>query len=266
MASFDVVIDTSVFERRLTQLEREQLPFARVLASNTAAFETLQTMRKSLPIFFDRPTPWTVARVMQYAKATKEHPAATIFIPADPDKGAAPTDVLGHHIFGTQRPAKRSEKQLQRAGLMSRDEILVPASGMELDQYGNVRGRTMVQILSQLRAFTESGFQANVTARSQRRRRRRPQDHYFWSRGGALKRGVWKRQGVTYKARYKRGSHAAGRMILPRGVIPVLLVAKSPVYPKRFDFPELAGNEARRRFLAAWPAALRRAVRTARRR
>lgn len=261
MTSFNVVIDTSVAQRRLTKIERDQLPFARLLASNQAAFETMQTMRKSLDLFFDRPTPWLRTRTILYHKGTKESPSALLYIPADPDKGAAPTDVLAHHIFGGQRALKRSEKQLVRAGLISEDEIIVPAQGLQLDQYGNVPGRTMVQILSQIRAFTEAGFQANQTARSRRRNQSREQ--YFWSRGDVLPRGVWKRHGVSYKAPYARKEHRAGRLILPRNVMPVLLVVKAPNYPKRFDFPRLVATEARRRFLAAWPAALARAVRTA---
>lgn len=262
MTSFNVVIDTSVAQRRLTKIERDQLPFARLLASNQAAFETMQTMRKSLDLFFDRPTPWLRARTILYQKGTKESPSALLYIPADPDKGAAPTDVLAHHIFGGQRALKRGEKQLVRAGLISTDEIVVPAQGMQLDQYGNVPGRTMVQILSQIRAFTEAGFQANVTARSRLRNRNTGQ--YFWSRGDVLPRGVWKRKGVVHKAAHPYRQFRAGRTTLPRGVVPVLLVVKAPTYPKRFDFPRLAATEARRRFLAAWPAALARAVRTAR--
>src|SRR5690606_19154460 len=111
----------------------------------------------------------------------------------------------------------------------------------------------------------ESGFKANVTARSRRRNSKRAQ--YFWSPGtNGLPRGVYRREGVTYQAPYQYRNLPAGRQIMPRGVAPVLLVFKSATYGKRFDFPRLAGEESRRRFLDAWPRALERALRTARKR
>src|SRR5690606_33547798 len=114
-------------------------------------------------------------------KGTKESPAALLYIPSNPDKGAAPTDVLGHHIFGVERVAKRSERQLMRAGLISPNERVVPGEGMRLNQYGNIPSSTMIQILSAIRAFTEAGFQANITERSKGRNKNRAQ--YFWSYG-----------------------------------------------------------------------------------
>lgn len=264
MASFSVVVDTRNGERRLTKIEREQLPFANMLASNTAAYETMQTMRKSLDLFFDAPTPWLRRRAILYKKGTKDRPAAELYIPAERGKGgSSPVDVLSHHIFSGARVAKRSEMRLMRAGLIGPNERLVPADGMDLDQYGNVPPRKMVQILSALRTFNEAGYNANITKRSKARNPRRAQ--YFWSRGDVLPRGVYERVGRTKVAKRKYGNLPAGRRTAARDVLPVLLVVPSPNYRKRFDFLGLAAKEARRRFVLAFPAAMRRAVATARR-
>src|SRR5690606_25274024 len=116
-------------------------------------------------------------------------------IPDAPDKGTPPVDVLGHHVFGGQRVAKRSEKQLQRAGLISANERVVPGDGMRLNRYGNVPPAEMVRILSAIRAFAEVGSAANITARS--RARNPGRDQYFWSDGTHLPRGVYRRVGRT---------------------------------------------------------------------
>src|SRR5690606_21955104 len=112
------------------------------------------------------PTPWLRSRAILYKKGTKQSPAAELYIPESPDKGTAPTDVLSHHIFSGPRVAKRSERRLMRAGLMSANERLVPGDGLKLDPYGNVPASTMVQILSAIRGFAEVGSAANITARS----------------------------------------------------------------------------------------------------
>jgi hypothetical protein len=247
MATFNVVIDTKVFEQRLTRLEREQLPFARSLAANQAAFETRAVLLKATPLFIDQPTPFTL-RGIRYRKGTKHSPAAEIYLSGDAPKGTAPAEYMEPIIFGGRRRQKRSERVLARAGIISDDEGVVPAA-IKLNRYGNIPGPTMVRILSQVRAFGEEGFSANATPTSRARRKRRGQkDKYFVSRGGHLRRGIYERYG------------AGGRRVKP-----VLLFVKLPTYTKSFDFVKIASDEARRRFVRAWPAALRRALGTARR-
>jgi hypothetical protein len=271
MAAFNVVIDTKVFEQRLTKLEREQLPFARSLAANQAVFETRAVLQRAMPLFLDEPTPFTVSGV-RYKKGTKDSPAAEIYISDDAAKGTSPKQYLQALIRGQRRRQKRSERVLARAGLISDDEGWVPATrtspnppAIRLNRYGNVTGGKITEILSGIRAFGEEGFQANITATSRARGKKRRRAEYFVSRGGKLPRGIYQRFGRRSKARHKYNTLPAGRPVTGRQIRPVLLFVKLPVYSKQFDFYGIAEKEGRRRFLQAWPAALRRALATARR-
>ena len=263
MATFDVVIDTRVLDRKLTQLELEQLPFARSLAANQAAFETMGVMRRAMPLFIDEPTSFTVSGV-RYRKGTKESPAAEIYLSGDAAKGTAPSKYLTV-TRGGQRGQRRSERVLQRAGLLSADEGWVPGKWLKKNRYGNqLTGARLTQILSSVKAFGEEGFSANVTARSKATKRGRSRTEYFVSRGTHMPRGIWERHGTRGRAKHKYKSLPAGRPRVQRGLRPVMLFVKLPRYSKTFDFVALASAEARRRFVRAWPGALARALRTAR--
>lgn len=245
MASFNIVIDTSGLQRKLTRLERQQLPFARSLAANQAAFETFKTMRVATGLIVQQPTPFTVSAI-RYRKGTKASPAAEVYISGDAAKGTAPSKYLTITRGGI-RGQRRSERLLARSGLIGRDEAWIPAAGLTLNAYGNPPAAKIIQALSGIKAFGEEGFSANLTGRSRARGRRRGRAEYFWSHGDRLPRGIWERYGP-------------GRRLLR----PVLLIVKLPTYDKSFDFVKLAIAEARRRYVAAWPGALRRALATAR--
>lgn len=266
MASFNVVIDTSVLERKLTALEREQLPFARSLAANEAAYLTSQTLRKLLPITLDQPTPFTVSGI-RYRKGDKRSPAAEIYISDDAAKGTSPAMYLNALIRGQRRFQKRSERVLERAGILESDEGWIPASrtGIKLNRYGNLTGGQLTQILSGIKAFGEEGFSANLTPASRARGVKKGRAEYVVMRGRRFPRGVYQRYGPRRTAKHKYGALPAGRKTLPRGIKPQLLFVELPTYSKQLDFYRIAAEESRRRFVRAWPAALRRALATARR-
>lgn len=247
MAEFDVVVATSGLDEKLTRLEREQLPFARSLAANQAAFETMGTLRKTAQLTLDRPTRFTISGI-RYERGTKRHPVSSVYLSGDAGKGTAPAKYLTV-AYGGVRGQRPSERVLERAGLISPGEGWVPAA-VRLNRYGNVAASRIVHILSSIRAFGEQGFQANVTGRSRARGKKRGRAQYFVSRGTnrRLPRGVYERYGRKKSK-----------------VRPVLLFVDLPSYSVQFDFRAIAQREARRRYVAAWPEALRRALRTARR-
>jgi hypothetical protein len=269
VTSFDVVIDTTVLEKRLTRLEREQLPFARSLAANQAAFETARTLQQALPLYLDDPTPFTV-RGVRYKKGNKLSPASSVYISDDAPKGTSPKMYLKALIRGQRRRQKRSESVLARRGIISRGEGWIPASrtGIKLNRFGNLTGGQITRILSGVKAFGEEGFSANITAASRARGTKAGRAEYFVVRGNArdghLPRGIYQRQGGRRQAKRKYGGLPVGRKKVARGIKPVLLFVDLPTYSKQFDFYRLAQQEGRRRFLRAWPAALRRALATAR--
>lgn len=241
-----VVVDTTRFERRLTRLQRQQLPFARSLAANQAAFETRRTIQTAMPLYIQNPTSHTIRGVL-YRKGNKQSPAAEVYLNDFVGKGTPQVKYLRPLVRGGVRNQKASERVLQRAGFITQGEGWVPAA-VRTNSRGNVSGAMITRILSGVKAFGESGATQNISAASRRRGRRKGRSEYFVARGSDhLRRGVWER--------YGRGR---------RQVRPVLLFVDLPSYRPQFPFYRLAERELRRRFARAWPQALRRALRTAR--
>jgi hypothetical protein len=79
-------------------------------------------------------------------------------------KGTPASKFLAPEIYGGQRGQKRSERALTRYAppdvkrAMGNRGYWVPGPGLTLNAYGNVSGSTMVQILSDLKAFGEVGL------------------------------------------------------------------------------------------------------------
>lgn len=249
MTNIVVELDTTRLEKRLTALERRQLPFATQIALNNTAFKTRATVQKALGIYLDRPTPFVVNSIL-VQKATKDNLVAHIYSREEPFPSKSPADYLKHHARGGRRPRKRSERLLEQLGVLGPNESIVPASGLRLNKYGNVPGSTMVRILSQVKAFQEVGFKANITARSRRRNRNKRRPKYFIPSEGTrnrLPRGIYER--------YGRG----GKQIRP-----VLLFVPLARYDRIFPFEDIVRQDVRRRYRGEFFKALRRAIRTAR--
>jgi hypothetical protein len=122
------------------------------------------------------------------------------------------TDVLTHHIKGGNRKAKLSEQRLRSAGIIGRNEWLIPV-GAPLNQFGNVTGAYMVKVLASLQAFTGSGAK-NATGSKVK--------WIIGEVGGA--RGIYEVQGGVSNA--ERG----------RWKLIFLITKKAPSYKKRYDF------------------------------
>jgi len=160
---------------------------------------------------------------------------------------AARAHYLLPQIEGGNRPLKRFEDILVRAGYMRSNERAVPGAGAKLDAYGNMGRGQIVQILSQLKAFNLAGSDANATA-SKRSRAKRSRIEYFVAHGGEARvgKGSWKhgekeqhlRRGVWARYRFSSGS----------AVKPVLLFVNGTKYGKRFDFAGTAERVIGSRF------------------
>lgn len=224
-------------EQALVDLAERELPNAIAKALTRTAVGVMGDVRKELPSIFDRPTPFTVSSV-RYGKATRSDLQSRVYISEDAPKGISPRKYLAAEIEGGGRGDKRSEKALKAAGLMQSGQQLVPGSGMDLDQFGNIKGATMVRILSRVAAFGQQGYAANASDKTKKRL--------------AKAKMVAKRGGTDFfVAHSKRGGEPLGiyQLMGPGVVRPVLwFVNKRPSYQPRFPFERIAGDAARVRF------------------
>ena len=241
----DVKIDgLDALKAKLRGLADGKIKVAAVAALNSAAFVGSQETKKAMAQAFDRPTPWVLGGV-RYVKARKDRLESLI----DFDKWGNKTNVtvakvLNAQIFGGQRKYKRHEIALQRAGILPAGMFIVPGPGAAKDQYGNMPGSQIVQIVSWFRAFGEQGYKANSTDKS---RARLGKDKKNGTKGIQYF-ALQKRHGKLQPGIYQRITFAAGSAIKP-----VMFFVRAPTYRRRLDFYGIAEKAAIAEFNKAFP-------------
>lgn len=237
----------------------KQVPFALARALTRTGQQVKVAEVEEMRRTFDRPTNFTL-NALYLKTATKADLQARVFFK---DTGTRPHFLLPQ-IEGGDRPLKRFEQRLVRAGYMYPNEVAVPAAGARLDSYGNVSRGQIVQILSQLQTAAVVGDFSDAT-NSKRSRAKRAKEAYFVSRG----KGTWVGGGA-----WKNGEKSQH---LPRGVWlrrsfgplgtavrPVLLFVRKPLhYVKRFKFFELGQRVVDQNFQANFNESFADALRTA---
>jgi hypothetical protein len=242
-----------------------QVPFAMARALTLTAGDVREAEKVEMRRVFDRPTPFTINGLF-VKRATKAELTARVWF-----KNAFGTEphFLEPQVHGGQRPLKRFEQMLVRAGYMRRGERAVPGEGAKLDQYGNIGRGELQRILSQVRAFNLAGASQNATS-SRRSRAGRARQAFFVSDG---------RGSTKHSTTNRRSGWASGEKMqhLPRGiwsrtafawgtaVKPVMLFVSGATYARQFDFFGVANRTIKARFSTHFAKAHAEAVRTARR-
>ncbi len=249
-------IDARGLTANMTNVELQQFPFALVNALNETAYQVREAWQDKIPQVFDRPTAVTMNAVV-YDKATKDRLYAVVGLKGSRGGSAArpwwdyagykisPAQYLAHNVQGGERPAKKSEVLLRRAGVLGPNEYIAPAEGMAVDEHGNIKGGVIQGILSDLQASFDD---KNYSSRDSRRRRLNRGSRTGGKRGpgeggvlAAMKEAERQKRGAVYfYNRQKRGR-------LPRGIFQrvltgfghalrmALAIVSTPKYPARFD-------------------------------
>jgi len=230
-------VDTSDVMRALKDLRDEDAPIVTAYALTKTAQDIKAAEVAKMSEVFDRPTKFTL-NALYVKPAAKRDLTAEVFFKEG--FGSVPAwRYLGPQVEGGARRHKAFELRLIRAGIMRSDEFAVPGTGVQLDQYGNVRGSLIERILSQLQAAENAGgagYKANQTAAS--RKRKRNVVRYFALRpGGAGSANRTVAPGIYYRA---PGA---------RAMAPVLMFVRAPAYQKRFPFYETAQAEFQRQLV-----------------
>lgn len=237
------------FSREITKAFKDvenDMKFATVVALTRTAKATQQALSEETKRVFDRPTPWIVNGfyiVPASKKQTKV--SARVGIKDDKTHGTTASEILEPHIEGGPRHIKKAEFHLRSKGILASNEFIVPAKGVKLDQYGNVRGPYMVQLLSALQSFTIAGYDANVTQASIERRKR--------SKSKKIRKDVrWMTNVFTIKT--GTASHLKPGIYLRSGkgknskIKPLFIFVKGTQYKKRFKFFETVDKVYREQF------------------
>lgn len=243
---------------------QRQVPFALTRALTKTAQDVREAERGAMRGVFDRPTPFTL-NALYLRPATKQRLEAEVWLKGDGSRDNQPgSHYLRPQIEGGDRPLKRFEQRLVRAGYMQASERAVPASGANLDAYGNISRGQIVKILSQLKTAAVQGDFSDATS-SRRSRAKRSKEAYFVSRGpgtafggGAWKSGL-KSQHLPRGIWVRRNFGAWGTAVKP-----VLLFVPRASYRARYKFFEIGEKVVQRRFGAHWQQSWSEALRTAR--
>jgi len=224
--------------RRMIEAGGKQAAYAASRALNTIAFKVMREGQAHVQAQLDRPTPWTVKAWYVRKKASKTSLSAAVgwsdYLANK--RGHAAEYYLAQHWEGGGRQFKAFESRLHRAGLMPAGMFAVPGKAASemgfIDGRGNFKGSALVQILSGLGAFTESGYSANATVRTSRKIRgsKAAARHTYWSGkpGRNTPHGIW-----VIDEQYKRGR---GRLR------PVMVFVSSTRYGKRLDMQRIAST------------------------
>ncbi|WP_462382282.1 hypothetical protein [Pseudomonas sp. Marseille-QA0892] len=236
-------IDEQIAE--LTDLEREQLPFAAALALTRTAQDVEQALVSEMQNVFDRPTRWTLNGLRVFP-ATKQKLVARVWMKNESDKAAPATTWLTPEVYGGPRRDKRTESMLKAKGILPADRYVAPGDGAELDQFGNMKRGQLTRMLSGVRGFTETGYSANATG-SVRSRRKGNAKSFFVMRKGKDPIGIAQRVGR------KRDD-----------VKMIVAFVRKPNYTKRYRFFEVADQVAEQRLPERFKEAMAQAMRTRR--
>ena len=236
----DVRSDIDRLVAQLRARGSSQLPYATAVAVTRTAQIVREALKTEMPRAFDRPTPWTMNSLYLKA-ATKQLPVATVWLKDFAPKGNPAARYLLPEIVGGERRVKPFERRLRYG------RFAVPGEAAPLDQYGNVKSGELERILSALGAAGGSGYDANRTRASARRKGRNLAEYFVGSPGGAPE-GVWRRY----------------RFALGSAVKPILIFVRPPRYQKRYRFQEIATETIAREFPANFERAFREAIAGAR--
>jgi hypothetical protein len=161
MVQLAITVDIKPLQAALNG-NAKQARFAGAQALNDVGFKSRANLQAEMDAKFDRVTPY-IRRSPRVTPATPETLEARIDLAYQGGKGVDPDKVLQAEIFGGSRHLKGSERALQRVGILPVGYSVVPGEACPLDQYGNIKGSFLVQLISYFQAFGEQGYKANMT-------------------------------------------------------------------------------------------------------
>lgn len=197
----------------LNDLEKRQLPFALMKATNDLAFDYLDKQKKEV----GGKLSWKNAKApntIRILKATKQRPYAEVFV----DNSHWGYYALMQHFNGGDRHRKGLEKRMIKKGYMYKWEILTPSPGV------SVKPGTYNQMIAQLKLDDEVGYLANETKRSKDKKHKGKTSLRFFI--------------VTGKSNSPLAPGIYARMPGVENPVCMLRISEKPNYKQRFNMEE----------------------------
>lgn len=134
------------------------LPKAAEQAQNKMIYTVWTAERQQIAIDINKPVAWTVGAILYKKVGTPtalqpDIQGAAVYMANAFVAGSfvGPDQYLGVQILGGETGGpRRSEKALQRAGIIGPDTVWVPATGVKLTAEGNVPGGTISAMITDL--------------------------------------------------------------------------------------------------------------------
>ena len=235
MAQLEISLESDIARlARFTGQLSKEMRTSVAKAMTHGARQAEKAVKAQSPRKIDRPTRWTMNSVF-VAPAKPSQLRVAVGFKDYAVKGTPAAKYLEPIVSGGDRQAKGAENLLRRTQVIPPSSFIVPTgvTPLKLDQYGNIGGSRMVQVLSRLKSLREAGSTGNVTG-SKRSQGKRSQRDYFTGRPGNLPFGIYARIG-----RKPKGNSAEGRPMtvgLPRGFHTVFYVTRqAPRYRVSFQ-------------------------------
>lgn len=227
-------IDTVIEEKlkKFLQLGEKQILWAVADAMTSAGADAQDHLRKVTPQYIDRPTPFTMRAIGRWPGYVKP-PRLSQWIGFKAVRGGSAGHYLEPLVFGGGRRQKRAEQRLNNAGIRERWLMPTGLSPARLNRYGNVSSGTYVKVLSQLKAMSTSGSDANATGSRRSKAKRKAQPFFVQKIRGSKNRAVYARIG--------------NRKIRPVFV----LTDNAPRYRRQFPAQDILATRYQQRLSAA---------------
>ena len=234
-----ISIESNIKEviNNLSNLEKRQLPYATMVATNNIAFDYLDAQRKEVEgvLNWKKKAP----NAIRIKKATKSRPYAEIFV----DEWSWGYYALKQHFHGGDRSRKGLEKAMIQLGYMYKNEILTPSPGT------NISPSTYVQMMSQLKLNYKAGYAANETKKSRKKKSASRTSLRFFI--------------ITGKSKSPLAPGIYARMQGVESPICMLRISEKPEYKKRFNMEKTLLKVYNRRGSTHFKKAIEHALATA---
>lgn len=239
MIEFDIRTNVDDLKRRLTEIEREEVPFATARALTDVAFMVRAAAQDEMRRVFRNPTAWTLNGLV-VVKAEKNGRPAQVYFEDAGAKGTPAGRYLRPQMEGGGRGHTPFERRMIRGGWIQNDEFLVPGKYADRNAAGDVNPGQVTKILSDL-----GTVETAIKGVGSRNRGKRAGERYQVLRNvGGAPSGIYRLDG-------------AKRLLC-------FLIVRQPQYRARFDFKTVAQQTVQREFARAFRENLARAVKSSR--